>query len=118
MINQLKQVFKPYVRSEADIDAWIDEGKPYIIGRSMMTEEVFVVNVRQVTVDTHIVIAAAAIWYRDHAGNVTDETIENGLTYDVSIINEDEYELQFVFKIKRKFIVNEGDQISVHECAE
>lgn len=118
MINQLKQVFKPYVRSEADVDAWIDEGQPKMIGKSLITEEDFVVNVRQITVDTHIVIAAAAIWYRDNAGTITDDELEKGLTYDVSIINEDEYELQFVFKVKRKFIVNEGDQISVHECIE
>jgi len=116
MINQLKSLFKPYVRSEADIEAWIDEGEPHIVGKSLITEEIFVVNVRQITIDTHSLIAVAALWYRDHSGTISDDRCEKGMTYDVSIISETEYELQFVFKVKRKFIIHEGERINVHEC--
>ena len=106
MINQLKSLFKPYVRSEADIEAW----------KSLITEEIFVVNVRQITIDTHSLIAVAALWYRDHSGTISDDRYEKGMTYDVSIISETEYELQFVFKVNRKFIIHDGERINVHEC--
>lgn len=117
MISQLKTVFKQCVRSEADIEAWIDEGKPFIRGKSLYTEEEFVVNLKQITVDVHSAIATAAFWYEKNAGNLTDDERENGMTYDVSIINEDEYELQIVFKIKRKFILEEEEgYINAYEC--
>ena len=119
MINSLKTVFKPCVRSEADIDAWIDQGKPFIRGKSLYTSEEFVVNLAQVTVNVHSAIATAAAWYRDNAGMMTEEERESGLTYDVSIVNEDEYEIQFVFDMRRKFIIDESSEVvDVYECTQ
>lgn len=119
MIHQLKTVFKPYVRSEADIDAWVDNGKPYMWGKTLMTSEEFVVNLKQVTANEHAVVAVAAKWYAENAGLITDEERYAGITYDISIINEDEYEIQFVFQMKRKFITDVDDNgvLSANECS-
>lgn len=119
MIHQLKTLFKPYVRSEADIDAWIDNGNPYVIGKSLMTDEEFVVNLKQISADVHVVIAVAALWYEKHAGTMSDDKRESGITYDVSIINEDDYELQLVFQMRRKFMIDvddENGEVNAYEC--
>lgn len=120
MINDLKRVFKHCVRSESDIDAWIDEGRVHLRGRGLYTDEDFVVNLKEVTVDFHSVIATAALWYEKQSLLMTDDERDTGLTYDISIINEDAYEIQLVFKMKRKFIINESEVgiVNVHECIE
>lgn len=121
MINDLKRVFKHCVRSESDIDAWIDEGRVYLRGRGLYTDEDFVVNLKEVVIDFHAVIATAAIWYEKQSPLLTDDERDDGLTYDISVINEDAYEIQLVFKMKRKFIINENVEtgvVSVHECIE
>lgn len=121
MINDLKYVFKSCVRSEADIEAWIDEGKVHLRGRGLYTTEDFVVNLKEITVDVHVLIATAALWYEKQSLLMTEGDRDDGLTYDISIINEDAYEIQIVFKMKRKFIITESTEtgdINVHECTE
>ena len=117
MINELKAFLTQYVRDASSIEIWVDEGTVDQEWPTLYLKELIVINITEMTRPYATILGAIRHWYENHHGGLSDNELAKGMSFDVSILKENDAFMQVRLTVRSRYIMSEeGGLIDAHQC--